>query len=161
MKAFVLRTAAWVTRFGVMIAALAAFGCGPPTPSWDSVQVWGRVTYNGKPVKGGLLVFEPGSTTNSNWGVARIEEDGKFNVITNDVDVNLEPGRFRIYMRPPAPPVEHKHGRFAEEHNESDEKALTTAATPPVPERFLKPETSPLWVELKKEPSRVDIDLKD
>jgi hypothetical protein len=63
-------------------------------------------------------------------------------------------------MRPP-PPVEPKRGRFAEEDNKSDEKAVTTTAPSPVPVRFLKPETSPLWVELKKEPSRIDIDLKD
>ena len=44
---------------------------------------------------------------------------------------------------------------------ESDERAIAIAALYPVPNRFFSPKTSGLWVDLEKEPTRVDIDLKD
>jgi hypothetical protein len=44
---------------------------------------------------------------------------------------------------------------------ETDDKAILFARQYPVPKRFLSPETSGLWVILEREPTRVDIDLKD
>lgn len=161
MKAFVTRTAPSLVRLGVVIAAaLVAPGCDVPTPSWNTVQVWGRVTYNGEPVQAGTLIFVPGPTTKSNWGIAPVFEDGKYKVVSNQTDVSLEPGRFLIFLTPPSPIVHRKEGRF-EDENVSDEKAIAIAASYPVPNRFFKPETSGLWVDLEKEPARVDIDLKD
>jgi hypothetical protein len=161
MEAFLSRTAPSLRCLGLIIAAAVVEpGCGVSSPSWNSVQVWGRVTYKGEPVKAGALIFEPGPTTRSNWGVASISEEGKYKLASNEPDLNLVPGRFVIFLRPPSPPVERKHGRF-DDHNESDEKAIAIASSYPVPKRFLNADTSELWVDLEKEPTRVDIDLKD
>jgi hypothetical protein len=161
MKAFAARTAQWPTCLGAIVAAaLAAPGCGGSSANSYSVQVWGRVTYNGKPVEAGALIFMPGPTTRSNWGFGFIAEDGKYTLISNETDVSLEPGRFIIFITPPSPHDKRKHSRLGEEE-ESDERAIAIAALYPVPKRFFSPETSGLWVDLKKEPTRVDIDLKD
>ena len=161
MKAFRSRTAPWLTWHGAIIAAaLVAPGCGGSSASSNSVQVWGRVTYNGKPVQHGQLVFQPAATNRSNWGVGLISEEGKYTLVSSETDVGLEPGRFEIFIRPPLPNDKLKHGRSGEAE-ESNEKAIVVAFLYPVPKRFFSRETSGLWVDLEKEPTRVDIDLRD
>jgi len=151
----------WLTWLGAIIAAaLAAPGCGSSPPNSSSVQVSGRVTYNGQPVGYGSLIFQPQETTKSSWGVGTISEDGKYSLLTNQPDLGLQPGRFDIYIRPPAPHDRHRHGRFNEEEL-TWEKAIALSVSYPVSKRFFSPLTSGLWVDLEKEPSRVDIDLKD
>ena len=60
MKAFKSRTSSWLTWPGAIItAALVAPGCGGASANLNSVQVWGRVTYNGTPVQGGAVIFQP------------------------------------------------------------------------------------------------------
>ena len=161
MKAFVARTVQWLTCLGAIVAAaLAAPGCGGSPANSYSVQVSGRVTYNGQPVEAGALIFTPGPTTRSNWGIGFIDEDGKYALISSEANVSLEPGRYEIFINPPSPQDKRKHSRSGEE-DESDERAIAIAALYPVPNRFFSPKTSGLWVDLEKEPTRVDIDLKD
>ncbi len=161
MQAFRSRTSSWLTWLGAIVAAgLVAPGCGGSSASSSSVQVWGRVTYNGKPVQYGALVFQPAATNRSNWGVGMISEEGKYSLVASEKDVGLESGRFEIFIRAPSPRDKLKHGRSGEE-KESDEKAIAIAAAYPVPKRFFSRETSGLWVDLEKEPTRVDIDLRD
>jgi len=161
MKAFGSRTSSWLTWLGAIVAAaLVAPGCGGSSASSSSVQVWGRVTYNGKPVQYGALVFQPAATNRSNWGVGMISEEGKYSLVASEKDVGLEPGRFQIFIRPPSPHDKLKHGRSGEEE-ESDERAIVIALLYPVPKRFFSRETSGMWVDLEKEPTRVDIDLRD
>jgi len=161
MQAFRSRTSSWLTWLGAIIAAgLVAPGCGGSSASSSSVQVWGRVTYNGKPVEAGTLIFMPGPTTKSNWGIGVIDENGKYALPSKETDVGLETGHFEIFIRPPSPHDKLKHGRSGEEE-ESDERAIAIAASYPVPKRFFSRETSGMWVDLEKEPTRVDIDLRD
>jgi hypothetical protein len=163
MKAFKSRTASWLTWFGAIIAAaLVAPGCGGSSANSNSVQVWGRVTYNGTPVQGGAVIFQPGPTTTSNTGIGLISEEGKYAFFFSDVtDLGFKPGRFQISIKPPSPHDKRKHSRLGEEEEESDEKAIAIAAMFPVPKRFFSPETSGLWGDLEREPTRVDIDLND
>jgi len=161
MKAFGSRTSSWLTCLGAIIAAaLVAPGCGDSSASSSSVQVWGRVTYNGEPVQYGALVFQPAATNRSNWGVGMISEEGKYSLVSCETAAGLEPGRFEIFIRPPLPNDKLKHGRSGEAE-ESNEKAIVVAFLYPVPKRFFSRETSGLWVDLEKEPTRVDIDLRD
>ena len=74
----------------------------------------------------------------------------------------LETGSYRIYlMEPRSKPTQ--GGAIARHHRE-DEKTESPPSTRlkfSVPDRFLSPETSGLWVSLEKESNRIDIDLKD
>jgi hypothetical protein len=144
----------------VLAAALCAPGCGEFSASSNSLQVWGRVTHNGKPVGYGALLFQPAPTNNSPWGIGLISEDGKYSVISAQPDAGLHPGRFDISLRPPAPHDRPKHGP-AGEVEVTWEKALLLNYSYPVPKRFFARETSGLWADLEKEPTRLDIDLRD
>jgi hypothetical protein len=161
MKAFGSRTSPWLTWLGAIIAAaLVAPGCGGSPASSSSVQVWGRVTFNGKPVGYGALIFQPAKTNKSGWGVGLISEDGKFSLVSNEPTVGLQPGRFDLFIKPPSPHDTRTHRR-SDEEEWTDEKAVVIAYEYPVPKRFFSPETSGLWVDLEKEPIRLDIDLRD
>ena len=149
-----------LTWLGAIMAALIAAGCGGPSPNASSVQVWGRVTHNGKPVGFGALIFQPEEANKSNWGVGLISEDGKFSILSAEADLGLRPGRFVIFIRPPKPHDTRTHRKRYEEEW-TDEKSVAIAAAYPVPSRFLSKETSGLWVDLDMEPTRLDIDLKD
>ncbi len=124
------------------------------------MQVWGRVTYNGKPVQYGTLVFQPVRTSKSNWTAGPISEEGKYSLAPSQTDVALNPGRFEVYIRPPSP-----HDKYnrpgSDDVEESDQRAIAIAFLYPVPKRFFSPETSGMWVDIGDEPTRVDIDLKD
>ncbi len=162
MKAFRSRTSPWLAWLGaVFAAALVAPGCGGSSASSSSVQVWGRVTYNGKLVEHGTLVFQPTRATRSSWGVGMISEEGKYSLEANQSDVGLLPGRFEIFIRPPTRFDKPKRSRFGVEEEESDERAIAIAVMYPVPKRFYSPETSGMWVDIENEPTRVDIDLRD
>ncbi len=161
MKAFRSRTSRWLTWLGPIIAAaLVAPGCGGSPASSSSVQVWGRVTYNGKPVQYGTLVFQPVRTSKSNWTAGPISEEGKYSLAPSQTDVALNPGRFEVYIRPPSP-----HDKYnrpgSDDVEESDQRAIAIAFLYPVPKRFFSPETSGMWVDIGDEPTRVDIDLRD
>lgn len=162
MKAFTSRNVACLTCLGaIVVSALCAPGCGVSSASSNAVQVWGRVTCNGKPVTGGVIIFMPGPTGKA-WGTAPISSDGKYTLVTYDATFPFEPGRYTIFILPPGHKVTRRQSRF-EEENAKPATENEAAATPKyeVPERFFRPDTSGLWVELDKEPNRVDIDLKD
>ncbi len=146
----------------VLAALLAAPGCADMPATSTNLLVWGRVTYNGRPLPGGVVIFMPIAGNKSNWGAAAIADDGKYTVLANDSGVTgMEPGEFQIFLTPqPARRRFKKLGRFGEAAGADEvEEEVTTPF--PVPERFHHPETSKLWVILEKEPTRVDIDLRD
>jgi len=162
MKAFRSRTSCWLTWLGAIIAAaVVAPGCGSSPANSSSVQVWGRVTYNGKPVQHGEVVFQAAPTNTSNWGIGMISEEGKYSIASTDPNAGLGAGRFEIFIRPPSPHDKHKLARRGEEEEESDDRAIAIAALYPVPKRFFSSETSGMWVDLENEPARIDIDLSD
>ena len=163
MRAFVSPTAPRLMCVAaIMAAALVVPGCGLPsaTPP-TNVKVWGRVTHNGIPLQGGAVIFAFGGQLTSNGAVGFIEEDGTYTVSPPAPDVQFLPGRYEIFIQPPAPHKKPKHKRSEEEDNDSGEKAIAIAAMFPVPKRFNSLETSQLWVNLQDEPNRVDIDLRD
>ncbi len=161
MNAFRSRTSCWLTWLGAIIAAaVVAPGCGSSPASSNTVLVWGRVTYNGKPVQHGEVIFQAAATTRSNWGVGLISEEGKYSLASSDPNAGLGPGRFEIFIRPPSPHDKHKLARHGQEE-ESDDRAIAIAALYPGPKRYFSPETSGMWVDIENEPTRVDIDLRD
>ncbi len=161
MKAFRSRTSCWLMwPSAIIAAALVAPGCGSSPASSSTVQVWGRVTYNGKPVQHGEVVFQAVTTNRSNWGIGVISEEGKYSLTSREPNDGLGPGRFEIFIRPPSPHDKHKLARRGEEE-ESDDRAIAIAALYPVPKRYFAPETSGMWVDIENEPTRVDIDLSD
>ena len=131
---------------------------------WIWHNQWLRLhSQSGSSFKSGRIWAWPGSSdgawSNESVQVANLAL-ADYTLVSSEKDVGLEPGRFEIFIMPPSPHDKLKHGRSGEEE-ECDERAVVIALLYPVPKRFLSTETSGLWVDLEKEPTRVDIDLSD
>jgi hypothetical protein len=149
---------------GALLTALLAPGCGVSSASSSSSQVAGRVTYAGKPVTGGLIIFTPKDRPSGNWGAGLIEKNGRFSVTTHHESIALEPGSYRIFFRPPAPKVEPlRAGRLddPEEKAGADSRPKLADPKPELPDKFYDPETSGLWVVIEREPNWIEIDMQD
>jgi len=158
----------WALPLVVLLGAFAVLnalltpGCGVSSASSDSVQVWGRVTYGGKPVPGGVVIFKP-EASQTNWGVGPIDEKGAFKISSYMASGQLQPGPYKIFITPP------RVRPTQVGSNPKDRDAAAPVASPPetdksrfgIPERFLRPQSSGLLVTLEKEGNRIDIDLKD
>jgi hypothetical protein len=68
----------------VVIAILGSLGCG----KIKMVNVSGQVTYNGKPVPGGLITFRP-ADPKQNSVSAELDEQGNFSVILPSGEVSV------------------------------------------------------------------------
>ena len=87
---------------GALVAfTLAALpGCGKSGPK--TVSVSGKVTYKGKPVSKGNVVFQPvdvpkGQPFRPSRG--EIREDGSYSLCTFDKDDGPMPGKYRVVIR--------------------------------------------------------------
>jgi hypothetical protein len=89
-----------------LVAGFAAMslsgGCGSKTPAPGSATVRGKVTFNGKPVVGGLVVFTPDPQRGGEGKPARAETaaDGGF-VLHLDTAPQIPAGWYRVSIAPP------------------------------------------------------------
>ena len=90
-RSWVLRTVLSLGGSAVLIA-LVTSGCGVSSASSEAVQVWGRVTYGGKPLEGGAIIFMPMEDLHTNWGVGQIDNQGMYRLSTYIPKTSLEPG---------------------------------------------------------------------
>src|SRR5262245_42154248 len=65
----------------IAVSAIAMLAASPAPDSAQAGRVWGRVSYNGRPLRGGVIVFVPirheeGSST----GGAQIGQDGSYSI---------------------------------------------------------------------------------
>jgi hypothetical protein len=77
------------------LCCLAAMGCRPAAEQLAPVK--GKISYRGRPLQGGTIVFIPDAArgTNGNLAVADIQLDGSFVLKTNDV-LGAVPGHHKI-----------------------------------------------------------------
>ena len=162
MRAFVPPAAPrLICLAAILVSAPVVPGCGvPSTTTPSNVQVWGRVTHNGTPLQGGVVIFAFGGQLTANSAAGLIAEDGQYTVSPPPPDVPFLPGRYEIIVEPPSPQRRPKR-KDPEAENDSGERELAIMAMFPVPKRFRTLETSDLWVKLEDEPNRVDIDMRD
>jgi hypothetical protein len=96
-------------RLLVPVAALAggaaavslSGGCGSKTPAPGPATVRGTVTFNGRPVAGGLVVFTPDPRRGGAGKPARAETaaDGSFS-LQLDGSPHVAPGWYRVSIAP-------------------------------------------------------------
>lgn len=155
-----------------------------------SGRVDGRITYNGRPLQGGVVLFVPDDRERFDMSFAQIDRTGHYET---DKDWRREgPGRTRfricvvpdahIYPRVPSPSMEGQvlppegSKRYrglampaAVDAGGSDALPMRGSTQSPSwarglggpPARYYSPTTSDLAVELGNEPARIDIDLAD
>lgn len=125
------------------LAAVA--GCNGKEPE---AHVWGRVTFNGKPLTLGYVILMPQSEKSNTAGTGPLDDKGRFVVQSSRADVDMIPGRYSITFRPP---------------RDLDSMRDATGRPPgyPVPTKYLDPEHPILFVDLKAEPTRLDLTLSE
>jgi len=124
-----------------------AMGCGW-WPDAGAGRIWGRVLCKGAPVGSGAVILMPASDRVTTWGVGAIDPSGRFEIESARLDASLEPGRYLVYIRPPA---------------YTDPETLRPAPPPgyPVPAKYLDFEAPAISVEIGPEPMRLDLTLED
>ncbi len=135
--------------------------------------IWGRVTYNGRPVEKGAILFIPIAAETIDWAMGPIGKDGGYAIDSKWCRGTSEKVRFRICIVPfpykvmpedPSPsPGENRRpdsGRGSLPRETTDSRRQKPVNLP-VPERFTEIRTTPLEVTLDRGFARVNVDLED
>jgi hypothetical protein len=168
MNAIRLRVSTFLALIALLLvlAGVSLSGCGVSSASSSTCQIWGDVTFNGQPVPDGTIIFMPADRNLSNWGAGAIHK-GKYVVGSWQSNGVLQPGSYTIFFRFNSAKVvprsvEMDRSKGTEESTPAGTEATNVAAAPessPL-DKFTQPDTSGLTVNLRKEPSRIDIRLK-
>ncbi len=123
----------------------AVVGCNGKDPE---AHVWGRVTCNGEPLTVGYVVMLPLSEKSNSAGTGPLDSEGRFVVQSSRSDMDMIPGRYSITFRPP---------QYLQTVRD------TSGRTPgyPVPAKYRDPLNPILFVDLKPEPTKLDLTLTD
>ena len=135
----------------VTLALLHTFGYVSFAQRPGFTHVWGHVSYNGKPLPGCAIYFEPADPSKGHWGVGRLTDSGLYFISAYQLDTVLDPGPYTIFIRPLVPPP-----TSIGAGNSSAPKP-----EPPLPKRFTDSKTSGLVVKIDGEPQQIEIHLTD
>jgi hypothetical protein len=144
-------------RAAVAVAALCLLvvqGCGRSRP--ETSPVTGHVTYGGKPVSSGRIVFYP---SHGRSAMGTIEPDGSYRLTTFDPGDGALLGRHRVtieatrIVRAPQPK------NLGEESQFNGVAANGLAVLWLVPEKYSRPESTPLTAEVTRGKNTIDFKL--
>ena len=140
----------------LVLCALTVFGCGPKRPETASVS--GRVTYQGKPVAEGRIVFHPEDGRRP--AMAAINSDGSYRLTTFESEDGALPGKHRVTIKA----VRVVGGAPVDElSKQSGEYVPNNAPLPTlewlVPEKYSNLNTTTLTAEVKSGGNVINFDL--
>jgi hypothetical protein len=152
----------------VVVALLYNFGYVAFSERPGFTHVWGHVSYNGNPVPGCAIYFEPHDTNSGHWGVGRLNDSGLYFLTAYQLESTLEPGQYTIFIRPLTPAFASSTSLKSDPEKPVSDRATeksspSSTATPrlPLPKRFTDAKTSGLVVNITGEPQRIEIHLTD
>jgi hypothetical protein len=153
------------TSLAVILGTLVVPGCGVSLANSNYVKIWGHVTYNGRPVSNGTIVFISTDQREMNWGSGHIGMNGNYTIAAYQGGVALPPGPYNIFIRNAPQNRERerepeRRGRFSLDEDQVKPQQNTQPATSNaviLPDRFNRPDTSGLVVRLDGQPQRVDV----
>jgi len=142
---------------------MVLFGIGP------SSQVWGRVSYNGRPLAGGTIGFAPVQENQGEFIAGLIDENGYYAMNPSWRSAHDGRVRYKISITPLLHAARDRPAAQAEQSTPGHESASPAATTSPpnptvghrLPERFADTLTSGLEVTLGPGPARIDLELTD
>jgi len=160
-------TLALVTT-AVVVAMLYNFGYVSFSERPGFTHIWGHVSYNGKPVPGCAIYFQPEDDGSSHWGVGRLNDSGLYFVTAYQLESSLVPGRYTIFIRPLTPGLvgaaQYRYDPDKPLSNQATDKSSPSsppAPQLPLPHRFTDAKTSGLVVNIDGQPQRIEIHLRD
>lgn len=161
----------WMAGLGVSAPCLISlFLLSPSLGLTSSGPVHGRVTYNGHPLHGGQVFFEPVEGEATEWVVGSINPDGSYSCNPKWERGYWGQSRFRICVLPGPGGIESRMPSPSEAEDEGITMSHACEVPDPLPpepvvdrfpNRFTKTATSGLSVMLGRDPAYVNIDLKD
>lgn len=87
----------------VFLLTILVFGCGV-SENEKLIQVFGKITVDGKPAEGATLLFHPNGNSTSSVATGTATSDGKFKLITN-TKAGIAAGKFNVTVVWPDPSV--------------------------------------------------------
>jgi hypothetical protein len=147
----------------VCLLLLTLTGCGQHHP--ETASVAGRITFNGKPVAGGQIMFYP---DNGRPAMSVIDADGHYSLTTFKSDDGAMLGHHRVTIDARRNVKRKRTPKTTESPNTMEamlsEEGSDLHEAPKVewlaPERYASPTTSTLTAEVKSGDNTVDFDLK-
>ncbi len=164
------KTRKWVTGLAIGIPVAMILVARYTDFFTPTGALYGRVTYNGKPLDRGFVLFYPTDEKSNDWVVGPIDKEGNYR-IDSKWRHNTKEIQFRICIIPrkgkPAAHVDVPHEGSDSRvvpvplnSKDSDSHPLV-ALDVGFPNRFTNISTSGLQITLGREPARIDIDMKD
>lgn len=137
-----------VRSVSATVAGLAIFvaGCGPKHP--ETFPASGKVSYKGATLQSGTVQLVPEGAGNSATGP--IQVDGTFKLGTFEKDDGALPGKYKIAVQV-FPPEGEGAGLPGQEFGDKE---------PPIPLKYMDPNTSELTYEIKSGENKIELDLK-
>lgn len=132
-------------RVLALVLVFLISGCGSKFPETASVK--GTVSYGGKPVGNGTILFTPEGKGNAATG--EIQADGTFQLTTFQRNDGAVVGAYKVsmFINPPGVPG-----------NPGQEFA---GGKPPIPVKYNSPTTSDLKVTINSGENKLDLKLND
>jgi hypothetical protein len=143
----------------VVSLALLVLGCSASAGRPPLGKVSGKVTYNGKPVTGGSVMFTPAAGSGSDTAriaTGQIEADGSYTLTTFDTGDGAVLGQHIVTVESRGDPEAMK--KLNLQPGGIIAYKLPKAA---IPEKYLKTDRSPLKQTVEAGNNKIDLDLKD
>jgi hypothetical protein len=145
--------------FAVVLVGLfifSAVGCGGPDSQF--VRVEGTITFNGQPVDGATVTFQPINPDSGGAAAGTTDANGVFTLTSGQATrggTGVLPGEYRVLVskRPPPPPdpIQEAFDRGEIDYDELQRRRAavslrpaTTGPTNLLPERYSRPSTTDL-----------------
>lgn len=146
------------TKYALVAALLAvgmiiSLGCGQGKPT--TAQVCGRVTFQGKPVPEGKIIFMP---DNGRPAIGEIGPDGRYELKTFAAGDGAAFGKHRVVIEARRVSGGAKPKTLEEEFHGGG-AAANFSVEWLVPEKYSNSDTSNLTAEVKAGPNVIDFDL--
>lgn len=143
------------TRLLPVLGVVAVVGCGGPA----TTDLTGRVTFNGKPVGAGTIVFT--SADGVRQGSAALLDDGTFRMPDapiGEVTVHVQTKQFRTLPKRDPQGTQGAKGAESSVARGLDPDLMGNSYTP-IPDRYERPDTSGLKLTVAPGSPRLEIEL--
>jgi hypothetical protein len=136
-----------VTTSPLLLAvAMLIAGCSTSNNP-KTYPVTGKVTYRGQPVTSGMVLLTPEGSGHAATG--NLDKDGSFRLTTFQKDDGAVPGKYQVAVQ------------VFPDDGAGLPGAEFAGKKPPVPQKYMSPQSSGLIAEIKVGENNLDFPLKD